>query len=227
MKKILLAIISIVTIENLCHAQAINWAALQKEQRHIVNLNAALDYGTTYGAGYAYQLKTKFSILLNAEHSFPAGKNTLDDFKTKIGGQIRLLKTGNVVFSAKLQGIFRSYENPLARLINFGSDMSGTIGYYKHKWFAACEVGFDKAIVTHFKNSELAKQNFPGIKDGWYEPATGGNFYYGIQAGYSFSQMDVYLKADNMITQDFKTKPLLPFYAQLGWNIKINKKREG
>jgi hypothetical protein len=222
MKKIFLVIISILVIKNFSHAQAINWVALQKEDRHIININAALDYGTTFGAGYAYQLRTKLPILLNMEHSFPAGKDALDDFKTKFGGQIRLITTGNVIVSAKLQGIFRRYENSLVRLINFGSDMSGTIGFYKRRWFATGEVGFDKAIITHFKNSDLAKQNFPGIKDGWYEPASGGNFYYGLQAGYSFRQMDIYLKAGNIITQDFKTKPLLPLYAQLGWNIKIN-----
>ena len=61
-------------------------------------------------------------------------------------------------------------------LANFGSDLSSTIGYYKPKWFVATEVGFDKAIVTHFKHSDLFKEHFPDVKDGWYEPATGGNF---------------------------------------------------
>lgn len=221
MKKILLTAIIIITLQQFCKAQTVNWASLKKQDRHIVNLNVSLDYGTTFGAGYAYKLNTKFPILLSGEHSFAAGKDLSDDFKTKIGGQIQLVATNNIVVSAKLQGVFRRYQNPLARLLNFGSDMSATVGYYKHKWFAAGEFGFDKAIITHFKNSEEAKQNFPDIKDGWYEPATGGNFYYGVQAGYSFSRYDVYVKAGNVIEQDFKTKPLLPFYAQAGWNVRF------
>lgn len=221
MKKIFLLATTIIIFQHFSNAQAVNWAALKKEDRNIINLNAALDYGTTFGAGYSYKLNTKFPILLNAEYSFPAGKDITDDFKTKIGGQIRFVHANNIIVSAKLQGVFRRYSNTLVRLLNFGSDMGATIGYYKHKWFAAGELGFDKAIITNFKNSELAKLNFPGIKDGWYEPATGGNFYYGMQAGYSFSKYDLYVKAGNIIEQDFKTKPLLPFYAQLGWNIRF------
>lgn len=210
-----------IMLQHYCNAQVINWASLKKAGRHIINVNVALDHGTNFGVGYAHQLKTRIPLLLNAEYSFPSGKNMTDDFKTKIGGQVRLLKTNNVLISARLQGIFRRYQNPMARMLNFGSDMGAVIGYYKYKWFASAELGFDKAIITHFKHSDIAKQNYPGIKDGWYEPATGGNFYYGIQAGYSFPKYDVYLKAGNVIEQDLKTKPFLPFYAQLGWNIKI------
>ena len=221
MKKIFTIAITIIVFQHLSNAQPVNWMSLKKENKHIANVNASIDYGVTFGVGYSYQLKTKLPILLNAEYSFPSGNNLADDFKSKIGGQIRLLKTNNFFVSARLQGVFRRYENPLARMLNFGSDMSASIGYYKHKWFAAGELGFDKAIITHFKNSEIAKQNYPDIKDGWYEPATGGNFHYGIQAGYSFKNYDLYIKAGNVIEQDFKTKPLLPFYAQIGWNIKL------
>ena len=42
-------------------------------------------------------------------------------------------------------------------LLNFGSDMSGIIGYYRAHFFVAGEAGFDKAIVTHFKHSENTK----------------------------------------------------------------------
>ncbi len=224
MKKILLAAVITCTIKHTAHAQAVNWASLQKSQRHTISVNTAIDYGATFGVGYAYQLKTTLPILLNAEYSFPGGKNLPDDFKTKIGGQIRLVAVSNFVLTAKMQGVFRRYQNPLARMLNFGSDMSATAGYYRQKWFAAAEAGFDKAIITKFKNSPLAKQNFPGIKDGWYQPATGGNFYYGIQAGYSLRLIDIFLKAGSVIEQDFKTKPLLPFYGQLGANIRLKGK---
>ena len=92
-------------------------------------------------------------------------------------------------------------------------------GYYKQKWFVAGEAGFDKAIVTHFKHTATYKQNFPSVQDGWYEPATGGNFYYGLQTGYSFRRNDIYLKAGKILTQDFNTTPMVPFYLQVGYNI--------
>jgi hypothetical protein len=202
-------------------SQSINWKSLKKEQRHIINVNAGIDYGITAGAGYSYQLKSGLPVVLNAEYSFPGGKNLSDDFKTKIGGYIRLYQHNNFQFSAKVQGVFRRYQNSFATLLNFGSDMSGIIGYYKPKWFVAGEAGFDKAIVTHFKHSEAYKENFPSVKDGWYEPATGGNFYYGLQTGFSFRRNDIYLKAGKLITQDFSSTPLLPFYLQAGYNIRL------
>ncbi len=100
--------------------------------------------------------------------------------------------------------------------------MTGVIGYYKPKWFVAGEVGFDKAIVTHFKHSENFINDFPNTQDGWYEPSTGGNFHYGIQTGYSFKNSDLTLTIGNFITQDFKTTPLIPYYFKLGYNYRIN-----
>ena len=202
-------------------AQTINWASL-KDNKHIINANVGAEHGVVYGLGYGYQIKTRLlPIVANVEFSAPAGDKIFDDFKTKIGGQIRLIKYQDFQFSTKIQGVFRSYENDLVRLANFGSDLSGIVGYYRPKWFVSGEVGFDKAIVTHFKHANAYKDQYPGVVDGWYEPATGGNFYYGIQAGVSFRKHDIYLRAGEMLTQDFKTKPLIPFYGQLGYNMKF------
>jgi hypothetical protein len=202
-------------------AQTINWKALQKEQKHIASVNIGVDYAFTYSAGYGYKLTSKRPIILNASFSLPSGENIADDYKTKIGGQINWLKSGNFYFSSKLHGIFRRFENSYARLVNFGADISTTVGYYKQHWFVATDAGFDKAIITHFKHSNLYKENFPAVKDGWYEPATGGNFYYGLQGGYSIKKADIYLRAGKLIEQDFQTSPILPFYAELGFAFKI------
>ncbi len=82
------------------------------------------------------------------------------------------------------------------------------------------EVGFDKAIVTHFKPSNVYKQIYPGVQDGWYEPATGGNFNFGLLGGYSFRRSDISLKGGLLTIQSF-SKLQLPFYAQLGYTIKL------
>lgn len=204
-------------LTNISDAQTINWAKLSHEEKHIINGHVGLEHGVIYGIGYGYQLKNRwFPVVLGAEYSFPSGKQIVDDFKTKIGGQIRLIGYRNIHFSARVQGIFRRYENDFARMLNFGCDISGVVGYYRPKWFVAGEVGFDKAIVTHFKHSDLYKGQYPQVEDGWYEPATGGNFYYGLQAGYSFRKQDIYLRAGRIITQDFRTEPLIPYYGQLG-----------
>jgi hypothetical protein len=199
-------------------AQTLNWSSLRPEQKHTINVNFGYDYAFTYGIGYAFQPKSKFPMVLNLEHSQPAGADIFDDFKTKIGGQIMLYQINNFHFTAKVQGIFRRFENDYVRMLNFGSDMSAIIGYYKQTWFAAAEFGFDKAIVTNFKHSDLFREDFPDVKDGWYEPATGGHFYYGLQTGMSFHESDITLKIGKVLEQDFKTSPTVPYYVQVGYN---------
>ncbi|WP_337045137.1 hypothetical protein [Emticicia sp. 17c] len=205
---------------NSINAQTLNWASLQKQHRHIANINIGLEYGVTVGITYGYQLKTSLPVVIAAEYSMPSGKTISDDFKTKIGGQIRWVRVNDFNLSTRIQGVFRRFENNYVTLANFGTDVSGVIGYYKPKWFLAGETGFDKAIVTHFKHTELMNENF-AAKNGWYVPATGGNFYYGMQAGFSWRSHDLSLKVGKVISQDFRTKPLLPFYAQIGYSLKM------
>ena len=206
---------------NTVNAQVINWANAGKE-KHILNANIGAEYGVVFGLGYAYKLNCKlFPVMVGAEFSIPSGNTLLDDYKTKAGANVRWIKVHDFQFSTRVQGVFRWFENENAAIANFGLDMAGVVGYYRPKWFGGVEVGFDKAIVTHFKHSKHYKDIYPEVKNGWYEPATGGNFYYGAQGGYSFGNQDVYLKFGNVVSQDFKTKPLLPFYVQIGYNYKL------
>lgn len=220
--KIILVLTGIICFAISGHSQNINWQSLKKEQKHIFSLSTGYEYGAVFGAAYSHQLKTKYPMLLNIEYSFPAGKTVFDDFKTKLGVQFRLLKIDNFCLSAKANGVIRRFDDPLVRIFNFGSDFSTAVGYYKTKWFVAGEAGFDKAIETHFKHTNLFKEYYAGVKDGWYTPATGGNFYYGLQGGFSFKNADITIKGGKVITQDFRTNPLIPFYAQLGLNLRLS-----
>lgn len=221
-RALLLAIIC--CLGKISSAQPINWKNLQPAQKHIVNLNVGLDNAFTVGVGYSYQLNTKIPLLLNIEYSMPAGDKLFDDMKTKIGAQLNVISAGNFYTAVKAHGVIRRFQNDLARMVNFGSEFSATAGYYKNKWFAAAELGFDKAIITHIRHSKLMKEYNPDLQSGWYIP-TGGNFFYGVQGGYSFKQSDVYVKAGKTMTQDFKTSPTVPYYFQLGWNVKWKGRR--
>lgn len=206
---------------NIVNAQTINPVRLN-DTRHIFNASFGMEHGMVYGIGYGYQIKNNlFPVVVGIECSMPSGDRFFQDFKTKIGGQIRLVEYNNFQFTARLQGVFRRYENSFARMLNFGSDFSGIAGYYRRGWFAAGEFGFDKAIVTHFKHMDEYRDDYPGVVDGWYEPSTGGNFYYGLQAGVSIGRQDIFLRAGKMYSQDFRTKPAIPYYGQLGYNIRI------
>ena len=204
---------------NFSFAQNINWKNLQPTQKHIVNLNVGFDNASVVGIGYGYHLNTKMPLVLNLEYSMPFGDKPFDDFKTKIGGQLNVVRANNFFTVVKAYGVIRRFDNDFARMINFGSEFSATAGLYKNKWFAAAELGFDKAITTHIQHSSLMKQYNPNVQSGWYIP-TGGNFLYGLQGGYSFNRNDVYAKVGRTVSQDFKTKPTVPLYFQLGWSMK-------
>lgn len=202
-------------------AQTLNWNTVE-DTKHIVTIGMGWDYSLSYHVGYAHNFSRKLPFVIGANFSAPSGEMLLDDFKAKIGGQIVLLNRSNIKGAVMLNGIYRRFENPLVRLQNFGGELKGSFGYYKSNWFVAGEVGFDKAIVTHFKHSDVFKENnYSEVKDGWYQPATGGNFLYGIQGGYSLKKSDITLHLGKVTTQDLTTTPRIPFYAMLGYNHRI------
>lgn len=222
------AIVALITFllslltSQISQAQTINWENLKKEETHILNINAGWDYSFVYGLSYGYHLKTELPIILESSISLASGEVIFDDFKAKIGGQFSLYKIENFRLNVAVHGIYRRYENPIVTLQNFGANESTTIGYYKSKWFIAGEFGFDKAIVTHFNHSDIYAAIYPEVKNGWYEPTTGGNFNFGIQGGYSFNKNDLTLRIGKVMNEDFKSTPLIPFYAQLGYNFKLD-----
>lgn len=227
MKTITLKSIIIIAVfylsQNKISAQVINWGNVSEQNIHLLHANEGAEYGITTGLGYHHLIPVeKIPLWVGGEFSIPAGNELVDDFKVRLGAQIRFVELNHFQFSARLQGIGRRYHNQSVRLFSFGSDFAGTIGYYRKHWFFGAEVGFDKAIVTNFKHSVWFKNNvYENVQDGWYEPATGGNFYYGFLGGCSIRKIDITLKAGKILQQDFESKPLLPFYVQLGVNFRF------
>ncbi len=219
MKKIILGLL-IAAYAHSAYSQTINWNSVNT--KHLVSVGMGWDYSLNYSIGYAYQLETSIPVLLNGNFSIPSGKDLFDDVKLKSGVQILLLNQSRFKGSVTINGIYRTYKNPLVQLHNFGTELKGTCGFYKSKWFVAAEFGFDKAIVTHFKHSDsFKKAAFAEVKDGWYEPTSGGNFLYGIQTGWSFQKSDITFNIGKVATENFKSTPLIPYYLMLGFNYKI------
>lgn len=221
MKSILLMLVVII-MSGTGFSQEINWKSLKDKDRHIVNINGGYNFGLIFGAGYGYHINSRLPLVLNLEFSVPSGNKLTEDLKSKAGIKIRLLEVKDFQFSANLYGTYMRYENGFVRTKTFGSDVSGVIGYYRPRWFVAGEFGFEKAIVTNFKHSDVYREIYPDVQDGWYQPSTGGNFRYGLQAGYSLKQHDLYLEVGQAISQDFKTKPMIPYYLQIGYNFKFS-----
>jgi hypothetical protein len=203
-------------------AQALNWNTATQQPSDILHLNTGWDYGLVYGAAYAHRLNTRMPILLNVTASAPFGAQVFDDFKIKVGAQVRLYQMGHFHLSASVFGIYRRFENPLVRLQNFGSEMNAVFGYYRPRWFVAGAFGFDKAIVTHFKHTPAFREYlYAGVRDGWRIPPSGGNFHYGIQTGYSIGRSDITLSLGRVVHEDWQIAPLIPFFAELGYNWRL------
>ena len=126
-------------------------------------------------------------------------------------------------FSATIKAFsnLRRYQTNLVRIVSFGSDFGVLAGYYRPTWYAAGEFGFDKAIATNLKNSDIMKASFPAIRDGWYVP-TGGHFYYGIQAGKTIGEsFDLSLRLGATKAQSDDENAVLPYYVQLGLGMRF------
>ncbi|MCO5241919.1 MAG: hypothetical protein M9904_17900 [Chitinophagaceae bacterium] len=217
-------VIAFLLFHNSTDAQVINWEKTSKQNKNLLHANIGAEYGVTAGLGYHRLIPVKrLPLWIGGEFSVPSGSQlAVDDFKVRIGAQIRIAAFNHLQFSGRVHAIARRYHNQSVTLFNFGSDLTGTIGYYRKNWFWGAEVGFDKAIVTNFKHSEWYKKNiYDNVQDGWYEPATGGNFYYGLHGGFSMKKIDITLKVGKALQQDFKSQSLLPFYGQFGVNFRF------
>lgn len=203
------------------YAQTVNWAAISEQRPNQIRFNAGFEYGLTATLGYGHTFRIgPLPVIAQIDHTMPAGSNFLDDFRTRLGGEIDLLTLGGWHLSGKMYGLYRRYNAEFVRLDNFGADASGQIGYYRRRWMLAAEIGFDKAIVTHFKHSDTYRYHYAQVVDGWYEPDTGGYWYGGLQAGLSFTRHDIFLRGGQYIYEGFDNKPLMPLYLQVGYRYK-------
>jgi hypothetical protein len=212
--------VAFICIAAVSNAQTINWRSMQDDKKHVVSIHSGWDYGTAVGFSYGYKLNFRIPMIAGLEYSMPTGRNIFDDLKTKAGVQAEIFRYRSFSASLRANGIFRRYESELVRFANFGSEFAAVVGYLKPRWYAAAEFGFDKSIITHIKHSTLMEEYNPGVQSGWYIP-TGGNFFYGIQMGYSFRTFDVFLKGGKTVSQDLDSKAQVPFYFQMGMNKKF------
>ena len=216
MKNLIIAALLFITIIEGNFAQNLNWRALNPEQPNMVYLNIGYDFGMTTQIGYSRSLKAFKPISLLADYSFPMGENVFDDLKIRLGGQIELYEINGFSVSTKLLANIRRHETDLVRMAGFGTELSLVAGYYKPGWFVAGEFGLDKSIITNLEHSDIMKEKYPEIKDGWYIPS-GGNYFYGIQAGKSLGNtMELSLRFGFTDAQGKDEDSLLPYYGQIG-----------
>jgi len=196
--------------------QSVTRTSHSSDSKHLVYLNSGFEFGMVSQMGYAYQLKSKNPLWLSIDYSLPFGKNLLDDNKTRIGIQMEVFKRNNFMLTAKCFALVRRYENDFVRMVGFGSELSGTIGYYKTNWFFEAEVGTDKSIITHLRHTDLLREKSFDLSDGWFIPS-GGYHYYGLRVGRTIGRAyNLSLAVGKMTAEGKDQDPLLPVYLKLG-----------
>lgn len=146
------------------------------------------------------------------------GDLDLRDFRARLGANVLLLQVAGVQLTGRAAFVTRGTSNTIYRALNMGADVGGTLGIYRRGWFAAGEVGFDKAIITHLTHSEWYRTNiYPDAKDGWYL-TTGGTWQFGGMAGLTLGRTELALRAGTARTQGGE-RLSVPFYATLGVGV--------
>lgn len=221
MKNILTAIALVAALAQSMVAQTVNWKALHGDQQNIMQLNLGYDFGVTAQAGYGRKFDFIRPVVVGLDFSLPMGNVLLDDFKLRLGAQVEVVEIGAFSASVKILSNFRRFENEMVRIVSFGSEFGAVAGYYTESWSAAGEFGFDKSIVSHLKHSDIMREFFPAIRDGWYIPS-GGNFYYGVQGSKTIGEsLDITLRVGATKGQPKDEDAVLPYYLQLGLGFRF------
>ena len=221
MKTIVKALLVAMALAGTASSQNINWRSLGEDRRNVVQLNFGYDFGVTAQLGYSRSFTLIRPVVVGVDLSVPMGDVLVDDFKARIGGQVEVVEVGAFSATIKIASNFRRYETQLVRIVSFGSDFAAVAGYYRSTWYAAAECGFDKAIATNLKHSDVMKAYFPGIRDGWYVP-TGGHYYYGVQGGKTIGEtFEISLRLGATNAQFDDENAVLPYYVQLGLGVRF------
>jgi len=175
-----------------------------------------LDPAFVASAGYARAIPVmSHAFQLNAELGVAAAHPDTRDFRTRVGAQTSLLHWRSVNFSGTATFISRGTENSIYRGFNFGADLTGALGVYRPGWFAAIEVGKDKAIMTHITNSSYYRSTFyADAKDGWYLDS-GGTLHHGLAAGLTIRRTELMAKAGWLTTERYNSV-MPPLYGTVG-----------
>ncbi len=140
------------------------------------------------------------------------------DFRARLGAQSSVVHWRSLHLTGSATFITRGTQNIIYRGLNFGSDVTGTLGVYRRHWFAAGEFGFDKAIITHVTNTQYYRDNFyADAKDGWYLTG-GGNFHGGLAGGVALGPTELVARAGLRATERFNAV-MPPFYASVGLGV--------
>jgi hypothetical protein len=194
------------------------WNVSQYEAgRSWVYASYGLDPAFVATLGYARAVRG--NVQLSAEAGSVVAKPDLGDSRVVLGVKATALRWRSVRLTGSGTAITRQTSNTIYRAVSFGSAFTGTLGVYRNRWFAATEGGFDKSVITKITHTDLYRNVYPEVKDGWYMP-TGGTYHYGLTGGAQFGRTELVARVGSQRTERYKDLPV-PFYVSLGAGVAL------
>lgn len=217
MKRISSILVSVVLSTLVAPSAAAQWNVARFETgQSRVYTTFGLDPAFVSSAGYGRVVRlADHPFQLTGDVGVATARMDARDFRARLGAQTSLVQWRSVHLTGSATFITRGTENLIYRGLNFGADLTGSAGVYRERWFAAGELGFDKAIITHVSHSGWYRKNvFPDARNGWYLDA-GGTYHYGLAAGLALGRSEVVGRFGFLRTERFNSL-VSPVYASVG-----------
>jgi hypothetical protein len=186
------------------------------EERNRVYTSFGLDPALVGAVGYGRVVRVLgHDFQLTGDAGVATARMDARDFRARVGTQTSLVHWRSAHLTGSATFITRGTENAIYRGLNFGADLAATLGVYRRRWFAAGEVGKDKAVITHVTHSDYYRTHYHAdAKDGWYLDA-GGTVRWGLTGGVAVGRAEVVGRAGLHRTER-RNALVAPGYASLG-----------
>ena len=208
-----------VAVSSSAAAQDFNFGALRDSDRHILHVGVGMEDAVVASLGYGHVLSLmgRNVILGGTVDVVPVHAS---NWRLRFGTVFPVASYGGWMVGAKTLGIVRNARNDMNRMTNLGMETSLFGGFYAERWFLAAEAGVDWATATYILHTDTYRRLvYPDARDGWYS-STGAALVFGVSGGYSFSGVDLVVRAGQR--RDFSLATwILPFYATIGADVRF------
>jgi len=213
------AAVAAVAVSAPASAQELNFGAIQPGQHHVLHVGAGFEDAAVTSLGYSYLLPWRrgtvaFTTALDLVPVQPG------DWRLRTGASAPLAAWGGWMVGGTALGIARGASNYVNSMTNVGVAASAWAGFHSRRWFVAADAGVDWAAATYIEHTDRYRRLvYADARDGWYS-STGATFVYGVTLGWSFTDVDLVLRAGQRTDVRLDTW-LLPFFATVGVNIRL------
>ncbi len=199
----------------------LNLATASTARPSIFLLRTGVDHAIVTEVGYRRVLAWgEQQVFVGGDFAVPWGSLDLRDYRARVSVGLPVVGGQHWKLAGWLSPTVLGTRNAGDDMIAVGTDLRLTGGYYDRGWFIAGELGLDWVAATHVTLSGAYRsQGYAGARDGWYA-IPGGTAYAGLQAGLTFSSVDVVLRAGLPRTTTLAPQTL-PAYLTLGVNTAL------